>query len=197
MRCNFPPHMTPGETALLQRYAPQNGNILEFGCGGSTQLFFENAAAHLWSVDSDAKWIENILANPEIRIFYTHGRWTPIHADIGSTKEWGVPISAMPETCWLNYHLHCWDAISEAPLDLALIDGRFRVACLCQLLLRYASKPPVIVFHDFWNRAYYHAALEFLSVIDKVDSMGVFTPHSDLDLARVETVLREYQYNFY
>ena len=57
---------------------------------------------------------------------------------------------------WLNYHQAIWDAVDASKLDFVLVDGRFRVACALQLLLRTREKTPLIMVHDFTPREYYH-----------------------------------------
>lgn len=194
MNHEFTPHMSQQEQALLIRHIPPKGNVLEFGCGGSTQLFLESGVVSLYSVDSSIAWLEKLLLNPVIRINMKHGVWVPLYADIGPIGEWGKPLQQTPDKRWLNYHETCWRDIPSAPFDMVLIDGRFRVACLCQYLLRYGSRNTVIAFHDFWDREQYHGVLQFLEVKDRADTLAIFTVKENIDQAPLKALLAQHMF---
>ena len=79
--------------------------------------------------------------------------------------------------------------VAEPP-DLVFIDGRFRVACILTTLLRCR---PTIVVHDFWNKLKpYGEILEFLDVVHRVESLGVFSPRPDIDDTSLKKLLRTY-----
>ena len=52
----------------------------------------------------------------------------------------------------------------EKPLDMALVDGRFRVQCAVKLL-PYLHHDSVLLMHDFWIRKPYHVVLDYYDVI--------------------------------
>jgi len=195
MSHEFPPHMSSDEVALLGDVVKKNFSILEFGCGGSTQLFFEKGAKELVSIDSDAEWLRKLLTNKDISAFHKRGIWCPLHADIGKTREWGAPMDRVPQIHWLNYHQYCWNGFSNRQFDLILIDGRFRVACVCQSLLRCARENMLLAIHDFWNRPHYHVVLDFLDTLEKVDSLGIFKPKSTIDWQALSLVLQDHQFS--
>ena len=196
MSADFSPHMIPAEVALLSTFVPKDGTCLEFGSGGSTQFFLEKGIGKLYSVDSDRAWLEKLFENPAVRIFHKHGRWVPLYADIGHTEDWGAPAIHVPSIIWLNYHQHIWSHIHENAFDLILVDGRFRVACLLQCLLRCSNEKAVILMHDFWNRPHYHEVLDFLDVLEKADSLGVFKPKKNLDWQKLGILLQERQFDW-
>ena len=176
MSANFAPSMSPDELQLLIDHVPRNGICLEFGSGGSSQLFFEHGVDRLYSVESDNAWIIKLLDNPTLNKNKKQGTWIPIHADIGETKSWGKPVAESPDIEWLNYHQYCWEKIPEKRFDLILIDGRFRVACACQCLLRCETKPTTFVIHDFWNRPHYHVLLKYFDEESSADSLVILRP---------------------
>ena len=186
------PRMTESETALLQAIVPQGGRVLEFGAGGSTQFFFEHGVQELVSVESDGEWLKTLVSSPLIRLQLKYGRWLPLHVDIGPTGAWGAPVSSSLDARWLEYHLFCWSHIENKHFDLALIDGRFRVACACQVLFHCTNSDVVVAFHDFWIRQEYHAILEFFDQKHSADSLCVMTPKPDLDWKRLGLVLQEH-----
>jgi len=194
MDCNFTPHMTEAEMTLLAEIFPQKAAILEFGCGGSTQFFYEHGAEKIISIDSDKAWLEKLLTNPVISIHHRHGMWQPLHANIGQVGEWGAPHTTTPRTRWLSYHQHCWGLFSKRDFDLVLIDGRFRVACVCQTLLRCNGQDMILAVHDFWHRPGYHVVLDFIDAIHQVDSLGIFKAKASIDWRKLAVILQEYQF---
>ena len=191
------PHMSEAEIALLAKYIPKGGNILEFGCGGSTKFFFENGAAFVASVESDMAWIDTLAQNSTVRKALGEKRWRILPANIGPVGEWGTPADPNPSLLWLNYHEKCWQRIDAGAVDLALIDGRFRVACFCQTLLRCTNPDLVLVMHDFWNRPQYHCILHFCTVLDQVDTLAVFRKKNPLEKPLLEQLLHAHTFNFF
>ena len=62
--------------------------------------------------------------------------------------------------------------------DVALVDGRFRMACALELIRSaYVDcEHSKVLIHDFWNRPYYHAiVMKWYTAIDRVDTLAVFT----------------------
>lgn len=192
----FKPCMTPAEVALFSECIPHAGCALEFGSGGSTQLFFERGASRLYSIDSDEEWLKKLIASPVVSIHLKYNRWKPFHANIGPVRAWGAPVAEEPQICWLNYHQYCWETILERTFDIILIDGRFRVACLCQSLLRCDNDNATYLFHDFFNRPDYSVVLEFLDVVAQADTLAVFKPKKNINWKKLNLVLQAHQFVF-
>lgn len=182
------PHMTEAELALLKKSIPFGGNVLEFGSGGSTGLFFENGVRSLVSVESDPVFLHSLAKEPVLAHFQAKGRWTPLHADIGPVGEWGSPVSSAPQPDWLNYHQHVWEHLAGRDFDFVFIDGRFRVACLCQTILNLGVGP-AIAMHDYSEREYYHIIEEFCECQEQAESMALFRVRADLNWRRLAVVL--------
>ena len=62
---NYIGDISAQDVALLRELAVQAEDILEFGAGGSTQVFAQAAPgrASITSVETDARWVERTLAN--------------------------------------------------------------------------------------------------------------------------------------
>jgi len=76
------------DAKILYNYASQSQNILEFGCGGSTQVL-AHSPANIISIDTEQHWIdrtiENISAlNLKMPKFY---HWKNRHTIINTLKE--------------------------------------------------------------------------------------------------------------
>lgn len=184
------PRMSEAELELLRAAIPRGGKVLEFGSGGSTAYFFEHGAASLVSVESDRAFLEGIAAQPGLR-----GKaWLPIHASIGATGDWGYPAAAEPQAAWLNYHQSSWGLMPDRAFDLILIDGRFRVACLCQSLLRCENPEVRILIHDFWVRPNYQVALEHCEALQRAESSVLLRRKADIDWRALALTLQDYQF---
>ena len=189
------PQMSEAEVALMDKYTP-DGCILEFGAGGSSAFFAKKGVRQLISVESDREWINRmLLSNSTLREWAKARRWCPFHAQIGATGEWGFPLAQEPEVAWLNYHQAIWNAVDALGLDFVLVDGRFRVACALQLLLRSRKKTPRILVHDFTPREYYHVLLKFFDVIEQADTAVILERKEPVLFADVALYLQLYQFD--
>lgn len=181
------PHMSEGERALFLDSLRKAKRYFEYGSGGST-VWAVREGLEVHGVESDAAWVNSLrkklgpLCQVEV-------------VDIGPTGDWGMPTT--------NQHSDKFPGYSRAidqhmkAFDLILVDGRFRVAstmAALQHLLKYAEDPTKsrIFIHDFWNRPGYHAVLEFLETLEKVDTAGLFRIRSNIDPARVASVWKQY-----
>lgn len=113
--------------------------------------------------------------------------------DIDPTGDWGYPLTQQTD----KFSAYSQAILKhEQPFDLILIDGRFRVACTMAAIQHIAKQnayeKSVIFIHDFWNRPHYHAVLEFLEVIEQVESAGVFKVKKDILLEKVAEIWLEY-----
>lgn len=119
------------------------------------------------------------------------GRLTLLHADIGPIGALGGPASETTkcrQESWANYSSAPWSHVDLNRLDLVLIDGRFRVACILETLLR-VDRRPLIAVHDFWYRAEYHVVLAFLDEVEACQTLGVFRAKAALDRSAMRELL--------
>lgn len=183
------PRMSPGETELLTKYLKDSVRYFEFGSGGSTKLAIRNNVT-VYGVESDKNWIDLLIeeTGPLCKVSYV---------DIGPTKEWGYPVD--------DKHKEKFPLYSESILshqdcfDLILIDGRFRVACTLNAIIHTLKKQggnsnTKIFIHDFWDRKNYHSVLDFLDVVEKVDTAGIFKLKKNIDLVYLKGMLERYKF---
>lgn len=188
------PHMSDAELRLLEKYTPVNGKVLEFGAGGSSHFFAQKNVTHLTSVESDVEWIRRLVRESALlKSFAMERRWKPIIADIGPVKQWGYPLSE-PSISWLNYHQLVWDKFDSSSLDFVLIDGRFRVACALQLLLRAGRRPPLVFMHDFASRSKYQDALLFFKIVDSAEDAVILNAKKNISWRNLALVLQKHQF---
>lgn len=145
--------------------------ILEYGSGGSTLIAAENPHALIFSVESDAGWAAMMqgwfAANPP------QGRVVVHHADIGPTKDWGMPVNNRRVGHWPGYPNSVWDRADFRHPDTVLIDGRFRLACFLTVLLR-ASQPVRVLWDDYEGRPGYHKAERLCTPVARYGRMVEF-----------------------
>lgn len=184
--------MTPEEVDLLREASRNRRHVVEFGCGGSTLLFLENAVEALDCVESDAAWAARVCAEPGVAAARRAGRFRMHTVDIGRTKAWGYPVDEAAKARWSCYPRAIWRDLSPPDVDFVFIDGRFRVACALVALL-HVGPPALVAVHDFWWRLkIYGEILEFLEVVQRAGSLGVFAPRGDMSRSRVEKRLGAY-----
>lgn len=179
------PAMTVAEQQLFLSYLKQAKHYFEFGSGGSTVWAVEQDLT-VQGVESDPTWVQALQEKLGQQCQITV-------ADIGPTGDWGYPLTQQTDK---------FPAYSQAilahqqPFDLILIDGRFRVACTMaaiQHIAKHQTQDSTIIFiHDFWNRPQYHCVLEFLEVVEQIESAGVFRVKKDVSLDKVAEVWLEY-----
>ncbi len=149
------------ESSYVKRAYANAKVILEYGSGGST-VVAARAGCRVTAVESDKAWADNLAA--ELAGISDAARVH--HVDIGPTRSWGKPRSALAHERFHTYALSVWDRPDFQDPDLVLIDGRFRAACLAAVKMR-ARRPTTVLFDDYVDRRYYHA-VEKLAVKEEV-----------------------------
>jgi hypothetical protein len=116
--------------------------------------------------------------------------------DIGPTKKWGYPKSNNDQNLFAAYSSKIFESIDSRSIDLALVDGRFRVACTLKVIMScYENNNLKILIHDFWNRENYHILLKYLDTVNKADTLGLFTIKNNINMRSVEIDYEEYKLN--
>jgi hypothetical protein len=166
--------LTAGEVEVVKKYLKPDSRYLEFGSGGTTLLAHSIGVKAISTVDCDKARLEKaksmIGADPHAILSY---------ADIGPTKDWGVPSDQATAFRWPSYYLDIWNKLDLLP-NVVLLGGRFRVASALQTIARCGTDS-VILFHQFWPRDYYYAVLKYCRIVDRVDSLAVLKPLDLID----------------
>lgn len=185
--------MTKGELEILHSYIDSAKNYLEFGSGEST-IYASKAPmiTNIDSVESSEAYInENLRPNPAVAKTLSTGKLLFHIIDIGETKNWGHPKNKSKKHLWPNYSLNIFSKKNN--YDLVLVDGRFRVSCILNSILN-TPENCIIMVHDFWDRPQYRFLLKYLEVKDKIDTLGVFSKKKDVDLKKLQSIIKKYQY---
>lgn len=191
----YPFAMTKDEKAIFEQTIQDATYYLEFGMGGSTLCALQKSRANIYSVESDPVWINQMRKYLIVKRL-ENKRLTLHHGDIGPVREWGNPRSDNTKALFSNYSSTIFKRVDATKLDVVLIDGRFRVACALNTILKCSGNPYLkIMIHDFWGREIYHPVLSYLDVVTRVDTLGVFSIKKDVDLVAVEADYQVYQFN--
>ena len=188
----LPLQMTQAEALAFTHYCSAARSYLEFGSGGSTVVAAQTVKKQLITVDSDAVWLERVLTTCAA----LRTRLTPAThlANIGATKEWGYPLDTTRRADWPRYHESVWDIPGANRADLYLIDGRFRVSCLLQTLLRARGEATILV-HDYASRPHYHVIEPFVRVLGHTEELAAFKRHRRFSRDKAELALQQARFD--
>jgi protein O-GlcNAc transferase len=168
----FVPRLTfsPAVLQCLRDAYTQAETILEYGSGGSTDLA-ASLGKRVFSVESDRVWAQSM--RDYLNAAYPSAEVTTHYVDIGRTKSWGRPVNGKRMADYHHYPLAIWDSAGFVVPDVILIDGRFRVACLCAAILKI-DRPTRVLFDDYSNRPDYAVVEAYVKPSAIVENMAVF-----------------------
>lgn len=189
--------MSTSEIAVFDSAIKESQHCLEFGVGGSTLRAILKSNAMIYSVESNPEWLTRLRQYSIVRKL-ENKRLNLFLVNIGPTRNWGYPIAEDSNELFEVYSSSIFDSIDKDRIDLALIDGRFRVACTLKLILEcYQNQTLHILIHDFWSRAEYHILLKYLDTIERVETIGLFSIKNDIDIESVKIDYDAYKLNSY
>jgi hypothetical protein len=178
--------MSNNEKAIFDQAIRKSRHYLEFGLGGSTLRAIQKSKATIYTVESSPDWISHMREY----IFFRHFENKRLHifpVNIGPVSDWGYPESEDFKGSFQGYSSSVFQSIDSKLIDLALVDGRFRVACILKIVLTcYENSNLLILIHDFWDRPYYHVVLKYLDTVNRADTIGLFSVKENVDLKSVE-----------
>lgn len=89
----------------------------------------------------------------------------------------GKPSRRPPQGAVRDYTSRALDRLPALP-DLAVVNGRYRLACVAALALR--SRDIRMIVPNFWSREEYHPMLGFCGCLDTEGDTVVLKPDSDV-----------------
>lgn len=158
---------------LLGELYRNASSVFEFGLGESTLIASYVGVPRYSGVDSDAAWVNKARDGANVDGYHF------TFADIGPTRAWGYPINDNATTnakvpfSYQTSPLY----VEMLPFDVYLVDGRYRVACLCSSMMHAMSRGADMSavhfgMHD-WGRAYYAVALEVGYVVHRSELLVI------------------------
>ncbi len=186
------PRMSPAEITAFSAYCSGARAYAEFGCGGTTLIACQMVKRRVITLDSDPAWLRKV--SDACRAAPTRLQPETVAADIGPTKEWGYPVDQLRRADWPCYHEAIWSTPGVAGADLYLVDGRFRVACLLQILL-HAPSHATIMFHDYASRPYYHIIEPLVTAVSRVEELATFKRRRRFSRERAQALLQQHRFD--
>ena len=195
--------MTPDEGATLLgtllRHSPRVFSYVEWGQGGSTELVASlitgshrvmPRAFRAESVESDGTWTALLRQrSPIVRRAEALGALKLRTASYGPMRQFGHPVSARSKAMlvddprvqrearrYVAAPFQSFEGVKS--LDVAFVDGRFRVACALEALKHAHAKTRVLV-HDYAKsgaRAVYERVTRHYRLVSLNDSLLVLEP---------------------
>jgi hypothetical protein len=164
--------MNDNEVDFLRSKLSQSNHYLEFGTGFSTIEACKLVKDTVVSIETSIEYL-NSMSNHLSNLGILHSNVFLHHVDIGSTGDWGFPIDELAIRNWPRYSNLNFDQYSKLfQPDLALIDGRFRVATFLKLYLNYPGLS--IMFDDYFDRPQYHVVENFTHPRTQVGRLALF-----------------------
>ncbi len=160
---------------------------LEYGTGSSTISAIKSGVKKITSVETDGVWAASLrkLAQP---LLISDQEFVVLSSNMGPTGEWGTPI---------DKELLAGDEYASAPWLLGevdptfvLIDGRFRVRTLFEVILR-SQRPCTIMFDDYYERDHYWICNDYFDVQLRVGRAAIFFTKRVIALP-TEEILEKY-----
>lgn len=192
------PHMDPA--ALVRWRAALAGAkvYLEYGSGGST-VEAARAGVRVVSVDNDKRFMAAV-ADKVRQIPGVDSRFKPLPIDIGWTEKWGRPLNDFRTRAkverWRRYTQAPWEYLKANGLipDFVFVDGRFRVACVLETLLRLPEGSGcTIMLDDFAQRPKTYGAILDFADAEPVGRALVLRRKASFDREACARALRAYQ----
>jgi len=173
--------------------------LLEYGSGASTLVAIRRVPVVV-SVENDPAFFLAVRSRANLAI----GQFYPVFVNTGQIGRWGEPLSRKRTRFrlwqWRRYVVAPWRLIEKMRLspDLVFVDGRFRVACTLESLLRLpANSQCRFLFDDFeqFGDAYF-PILDFVQDVERHGRAISFRRASNLDEEGCRAVLAKHYADF-
>jgi hypothetical protein len=148
--------MTTNEVAfLMKELSLVKSAYFEFGMGAQTLMSCEFAQKYnfsLYAVHSSSDIVDELASKACLCKMIEDGQAKLMKIDIGKTGKYGLPLNSTNSR--ENFHFYS-DAINHIlkPVDLILVDGRFRIASILKSLIKFPNAR--ILLHDYYEPYHY------------------------------------------
>lgn len=171
--------------------------MIEYGAGGSTVEAVRHVSV-LLSVETDSRYLNAVAAR--LRDIDGCAAFHPVFVDIGLTWSWGLPVATRATQTrlakWRTYPAAPWRELERlgAVPDLVFVDGRFRVACVLESLVRLPDGANCrFLMDDFVGREdAYGAVMDFITDVGYHDRMISFQRKDSFDRQRCAAMLEAF-----
>ena len=192
---------------------PTTRTYVEWGSGGSTELVSWLILSDLMrpdfmavSIESSAKWVSYMRNRSTlIRRAERGGQMRLIHGSMGPVGHLGYPKGFVhSDSKRTRAYVGLDNKLAGRKVDLALVDGRFRLACMLESYshlrhLRNQHGVPRVLLHDYavlppglhqrrFNQ--YSLALQFYDLTQRNDTLATFVPKPNASRVAIAAALR-------
>lgn len=197
-------HMGIKEVAMfIRKLKTIKNNYFEFGVGGSTELaclISESLTSkfNIYAVDSVEEWINKVKEKSCIKNMLINNKINFTLINTGKVGAFGVPLEHDKKSLYPSYSNAIKQLHNESiPIDLILVDGRFRQSCVLNSLLVYPNAE--VLIHDFYepshHRNYKHLQ-QYAYVLESADTL-VHLKRKDLSDEYIKAKSNELSINFH
>ena len=190
------PHFDPASMPMFMDLLGAATSYLEYGSGGST-IVATRMKVPTVTVESD-----RLFARAVMKRIAPDAPHRMLVANIGMTREWGVPVFKTPTRSrlarWRTYVDLPFEAMGADAIfpDLVLVDGRFRQACALETArqARLRGAATTIFVDDYQGRSY-HSVERYLGKPEMAGIAAIFRTGShtaEVPVAAVDVAAREY-----
>ena len=161
-------------------------SVFEFGLGESTRIAAKVGVPRYSGIDSDPVWVSQAREDASMDHFRFY------FADIGKTKIWGYPEKKLQKSVY-NYQVAALVAEGKA-FDVYLVDGRYRVACVCLSFLhalKYGSTNSKVAIHD--KDRYLKVLRDVVEVNSESDQLAVMQLKANVSQDDIFTFWSNYE----
>lgn len=197
-------HMGIKEIAMLIRKLKAiKNNYFEFGVGGSTELaclISESLTSkfNIYAIDSSEEWINKVKDKSCIKNMLINNKINFTLINTGKVGAFGVPLERDKKSFYPSYSNAIIQLHNESiPIDLILVDGRFRQSCVLNSLLVYPNA--TILIHDFYEPSHYRNyknLQQYANVLESADTL-VNLKRKDLSDEYIKAKSNELSLNYH
>jgi hypothetical protein len=181
---------------LYTDFLQNKHTVVEYGSGGSTLLSLQHGIKDILSVESDFNWTLALIYKFNKEKGDQQSNLHANYVNIGPTGAWGSPTTTSAIGNYAQYPIAPWVKAKKLNLtpELALIDGRFRVACFLSSLINAKPGTPII-FDDYNDRPQYHIVETIAKPIVRVDRQAIFITPEIFDRGSAHQIAMSYSTN--
>lgn len=159
----------------LIKSMPENGLMVEWGCGGSTLKWLETLTGNqrLISIEHTSMWYQKVNQVVQANFKDLGNRFIFINQPNRSEFTHGYGVASEENPVGLTKYIHPTDEIYDA--DIYFIDGIARSTVALSVFLKRKKKNSIVLIHDFIYRPEWYNVVGQFCNIELVDSLAILT----------------------
>ena len=166
------------ERELFTRYAQGRTSYLEWGTGGSSDLFTRLIDGPVYSIENFPQWCKAVQQAPYVACRIAEGSMKVLCVDTGPVAAYGNPKNVDDAPKFVDY-VRGYEAFPKLrAYDIVFDDGRSRVAVAYQAY-HLMDSDSVLLMHDYptkdsIERQHYRDIEQYFKLVDIQSRLAVF-----------------------